>query len=306
MQNGSAQIISMKISLLWLLLILPFSPSFAQEEDDLMKLLGDEEPRKEKVYNAFKSSRVIMSQSMEMLRPGVLDFRILHRFGRLNGGAYELFGLDGPATVRLGLDYGISDFLTLGIGRSTTKKELDATAKLRIIHQSTGKNALPFSLVLAGGGTMIGLKNMDTTVKHFFTSRLAYYGQLIIGRKFSESFSLQFMPTVVHMNLVPATDDDNDVFAGGVGARMKLTKRISMNADFYFVVNPFTSSIRYHPFSLGFDFETGGHVFQLHFTNAKGMNERAFLMDTDYNWGKGDIMFGFNISRAFQLKKKKL
>jgi hypothetical protein len=296
----------MKVSLLWLILILSFVSCFGQEEDDLMKLLGDEKPRKEKVYNAFKSSRVIMSQSMEMLRPGVLDFRILHRFGRLNGGAYELFGLDGPATVRLGLDYGVSDFLTLGIGRSTTKKELDATAKLRIIHQSTGKGAMPFSLVIVGGGAMNGLKNMDTSVKHYFTSRLAYYGQLIIGRKFSDNFTLQFMPAVVHMNLVPATKDDNDLLAAGVGARMKLTKRISLNADFYYVANPFTSSIRYHPFSLGFDFETGGHVFQLHFTNAKGMNERAFIADTDYNWGKGDIMFGFNISRSFQLKKKKL
>ena len=296
----------MKSCMFWIFLFLPLAKCMAQEEDDLMKLLGDDKPRKEKVYNAFKSSRVIMSQSMEMLRPGVLDFRILHRFGRLNGGAYELFGLDGPATVRLGLDYGFTDWLMMGIGRSTTKKELDGTIKLRALHQSTGKGALPFSLVLVGGATMNGLKNMDTTVRHYFSSRMGYYGQVIIGRKFSESFTLQFMPTIVHMNLVPATADDNDLLAGGIGARMKLTKRMSLNADFYFVANPFTSGIRYHPFSLGFDFETGGHVFQLHFTNAKGMNERAFIADTDYNWGNGDIMFGFNISRSFQLKKKKM
>src|SRR5690349_5544948 len=119
--------------------------SFAQDED-LLKGVADDAPKKEYVYNAFKSSRVIMSQSMEMLRPGVLDFRILHRFGRVNGGAYEFFGLDGPATVRLGLDYGITDNFTVGIGRSTFNKELDGFLKYRLIHQATGPKALPFSL----------------------------------------------------------------------------------------------------------------------------------------------------------------
>jgi hypothetical protein len=278
--------------------------SFAQDED-LLKLVDDDKPKKEYVYNAFKSSRVIMSHSMEMLRPGVLDFRILHRFGRINGGAYEFFGLDGPATVRLGLDYGITDNLTVGIGRSTFNKELDGFLKWRAIQQATGPKALPFSLVVVGGSTITTLKWSDPTRENYFSSRVAYYGQLILGRKFSEGITLQVMPTIVHRNLVPTTDDPNDLVSVGAGGRFKLSKRISLNVDYHYVVNKNENAGFHNPLSLGFDIETGGHVFQLHFTNSKGMNERAFLAATEYDWGNGDIFFGFNISRSFQIKKKK-
>src|SRR3954470_17043220 len=130
-----------KPGLLLLLFVFLTAKSFAQDTD-LLKGVEDTTPKKEYVYNAFKSSRVIMTHSMEMLRPGVLDFRILHRFGRVNGGAYEFFGLDGPASVRLGLDYGVTDNLTVGIGRSTFNKELDGFAKYRVIHQATGPGAV--------------------------------------------------------------------------------------------------------------------------------------------------------------------
>ena len=278
--------------------------SLAQDED-LLKLVDDDKPKKEYVYNAFKSSRVIMSHSMEMLRPGVLDFRILHRFGRINGGAYEFFGLDGPATVRLGLDYGITDDLTIAIGRSTFNKELDGFVKWRVIQQATGPKALPFSLVAVAGSTLTTLKWSDPTRENYFSSRVAFYGQLILGRKFSEGITLQVMPTVVHRNLVPTADDPNDLVAVGAGGRFKLSKRISLNVDYHYVVNKNDKAGFHNPLSLGFDIETGGHVFQLHFTNSKGMNERAFLAATEYDWGNGDIFFGFNISRSFQIKKKK-
>ncbi|HYC27352.1 MAG TPA: DUF5777 family beta-barrel protein, partial [Chitinophagaceae bacterium] len=192
----------MKQNLCLLLLIIAACHSHAQDED-LLKNIDNRQPKKEYVYNAFKSSRVIMAHSMEMLRPGVLDFRILHRFGRVNGGAYEFFGLDGPATVRLGLDYGITDNLSAGIGRSTFNKELDAFAKWRIIHQSTGPKSTPFSLLAIAGTTVTTLKWNDPTRENYFSSRMAYFGQLIIGRKFSEGISIQLMPTMVHKNLVP-------------------------------------------------------------------------------------------------------
>jgi hypothetical protein len=278
--------------------------SIAQEED-LLKGVDEDKPKKEYVYNAFKSSRVIMSQSMEMLRPGVLDFRILHRFGRVNGGAYEFFGLDGPATVRLGLDYGLLDDLSLGIGRSTFNKELDGFIKWRPIQQATGPKSSPLSLVLVAGTTVTTLKWSDPTRANYFSSRVAYYGQAIVGRKFSEGISLQLMSTLVHRNLVPTVGDPNDLYAAGIGGRFKLSKRISFNLDYHYVINQNEAGNLYHPLSLGFDIETGGHVFQLHFTNAKGMNERAFLAATEFDWGDGDIFFGFNISRSFQLKKKK-
>jgi hypothetical protein len=287
----------------FLILLTLLSATVRAQDQDLLQQLDTAGPKKEYVYNAFKSSRVIMSHSMEMLRPGVLDFRILHRFGRVNGGAYEFFGLDGPATVRLGLDYGITGDLTVGIGRSSFNKELDGFIKYRLIQQATGPHSLPFSLVAIAGSTVTTLKWTDPSRKNYFSSRIAYYGQLIVGRKFSESFTLQFIPSLLHRNLVPTEQDPNDLVAVGVGGRIKLSKRISLNADYHYVFNPVSGM--HNPLSIGFDLETGGHVFQLHFTNSKGMNERAYLAATEYDWGKGDIFFGFNISRSFQIKKKK-
>lgn len=289
--------------LLFLLVIA--SKSYSQDSTNLLNLVEQDQPKKEYVYNAFKSPRVIMSHSMEMLRPGVLDFRILHRFDRVNSGAYEFFGLDGQANVRLGLDYGITDNLMAGIGRSRFNKELDGFIKYRLIHQATGPKALPFSLIAVAGSTLTTLKWSDPTRQNYFPSRVAYYGQAIIGRKFSKAFTLQVMPSVVHRNLVPTVNDPNNLFAIGVGGRIKLSRRISFNADYHYIINPNTAAGYYSPLSVGFDIETGGHVFQLHFTNSKGMNERAFLGATEYTWAKGDIFFGFNISRQFQIKKKK-
>lgn len=275
------------------------------QEEDLLSLIGvDDKPKKEFVNYSFKSSRVIMSHSMEIIRPGVMDFRILHRFGNLNKGAYEFFGLDN-ATMRMSFDFGLSKNLMAGIGRSTNKKEFDAFAKYRIIHQSKGPNSLPFSLLVTGGACLNTLRNTDTSQTNYFSSRMGYYGQIIIGSKINESFSLQFMPTIVHRNLVPTVDDPNDLFAVGIGTRVKLSNRISLNLDYYYRLNPNPNDGTQNPLSIGFDIETGGHVFQLHFTNAIGMNEKVFLLETTNNWGKGDIQFGFNLSRSFQIKKKK-
>jgi Membrane bound beta barrel domain (DUF5777) len=286
--------------------LLFITPALVKAQDeDLLKMVGQEDTiKREPVKNAFKSSRVIMGHSMEMIGEGVLDFRILHRFGPLNRGAYDFFGLD-QATIRLSLDYGITPRLTVGLGRSTNKKELDAFAKYQVIQQSTGTKAMPFSLVAIAGITMNGLKWSDTTRKNYFSSRLAYYGQVIIGRKFSDRFTLQLTPTVVHQNLVQRAADPSDVFALGVGSRVKLTRRLSLNLDYFYNFNGITKDVNYHPFSVGFDIETGGHVFQLHFSNAVGMNERSFITETTNSWGKGDIQFGFNISRSFQVKKRR-
>jgi hypothetical protein len=126
-----------------------------------------------------------------------------------------------------------------------------------------------------------------------------------LDEKFNEKFTLQLMPTMLHLCLVERVVDNNDLYSPGVGARAKISKRISINADYYYRLNANQNVTSFPPLSFGVDIETGGHVFQLHFTNSKGMNERSFLTDTEYNWGKGDIMFGFNISRFFQTKKRK-
>lgn len=279
-------------------------PSVVFSQDDLLKLLGEDKPKKEYVDYAFKSSRVIMSHSMEIIKPGVMDLRILHRFGNINQGGYEFFGLD-QATMRLGFDFGITKNFMFGFGRSTNKKEFDSFLKYRIIHQAKGPGALPFSVVAVAGGTINTLKWQDPARKNYFSSRLAYYGQLIIGSKVSESFTLQVSPAILHRNLVASSNDPSDLLAIGAGTRLRLSRRVSLNLDYYYRVNPNPNDGTKNPFSVGFDIETGGHVFQLHFTNAIGMNERVFLTETTNDWAKCDIQFGFNISRSFQLKKKK-
>jgi hypothetical protein len=267
-------------------------------------LVGDNKPKKEIVKNAFKSPRVINGHSIEFLRPGTMDLRILHRFGQLDQGYKNFFGLD-QASMRLGFDFGILNNLMAGVGRSTYKKELDAYIKYAPFQQSTGKGAFPFTLALVSGITMDGLPWADPARQNFFTSRLAYYFQAIIGRKFSEGFTLQVAPTMVHNNLVAIEADPNNIYAIGVGGRIKLSKRIAFTWDYTHVLIGMPDSGYYNPLSVGFDIETGGHVFQLHFSNSTGMNERAFITETTGQWGKGEVRFGFNLSRVFQIKKKK-
>ena len=284
--------------------IITYSLQATAQEQDLLRDLNDSLPARQPVTGAFKSTRVIMSHSIEMLKTGVLDFRILHRFGNVNQGISEFFGLD-QATIRLGLDYGITKNLTVGIGRGTLDKEVDGFVKWRPIQQSTGSSAMPVSLVLAAGTTMIGESWSDITPKRSFKHRFGYYVQTIVGRKFSETFSAQLNPTFLHRNLVENASVNNNLFATGIGGRLKLTKRVSVNVDYYYVFDKPDGSPFHNPLSIGFDIETGGHVFQLHFTNAIGMNEKVFLTETTNDWGKGDIQFGFNISRSFQIRKKK-
>lgn len=269
------------------------------QEENLLVGVDNPSPRKEVVTNAFKSSRVINGHSMEFIGKGVLDFRILHRFGRANDGVSEWFGLD-QASMRMGLDYGLGKNLTVGIGRSTFKKEADGFLKLRVLSQKT--YGTPFSVVVVTGMSVYTFKNTDPLHEVSFSSRAGYYYQSIIGRKFSRKFSLQLSPTLVHRNIVPA-GDVNDTYALGIGGRFKLSKRTALVADYFPVLNrPSTSDTR-NSLSLGFDIETGGHVFQLHFSNSTGMNERAFITDTHDSWGKGEVRFGFNLSRVFTVKR---
>ena len=282
-------------------LLFLYLTSFSQE--DLLQALGKDSATKEYITSAFKSSRVINGHSMEFIGKGVLDFRILHRFGPVNQGIEEFFGLD-QASMRMGFDYGLSKNLTIGIGRSTLQKELDGFIKYRLIHQSKGPGSSPVSLVLVTGMTIITQENDDPAKDVTFSDRSAYYYQAIVGRKFSQRFTLQLSPTLVHRNEVQL-NDDNDTYALGIGSRFKLSKRVAFVVDYFYVFNGLPKEQNYNPLSVGVDIETGGHVFQLHFSNASGMNERAFITETVNDWGKGEIQFGFNLSRVFNIGKKK-
>jgi hypothetical protein len=291
----------MKILLQLALVFCSVSPALAQDED-MLGSIDTSVSARQYVTNAFKSSRVINGHSMEFIGKGVLDFRILHRFGRVNNGIKEMFGLD-EASMRMGFDYGISDNFTVGIGRSTFEKELDFFLKARPVRQTTGPGGSKVSIVVVAGATINTLESVTPGEKIPFSSRLAYFGQAIVGRKFTDRFSLHATPTLVHRNSVDAGDDKN-TFALGVGSRYKFSKRMAFVVDYFYVMNGFPKDFFYNPLSVGIDIETGGHVFQLHFTNAVGMNERAFITETFDNWGDGDIRFGFNLSRVFTLGKR--
>lgn len=282
------------------LTILNISFSNAQDNGSLIDELGKENTT-DYVTSTFKSPMVINNPSIEMLQKGVLDFRILHRFGELKQGAYEMFGLD-QATMRLSFDYGITNNLSVGIGRSTRNKELDGTIKYRLLQQSSGAKNNPVSIVWLSGMTINGLKDpFSGELPVTFSRRLSYYHQIIVARKFSDKFSLQIAPVVVHRNVTTTTVDPNTLFGLEVGMRYKLSNRFALVLDYTDVFNRFPGRIEYNPLSIGVDIETGGHVFQLHFSNAVGMNQRSFLSDNNGKWFDGQIMLGFNLSRFFQI-----
>jgi hypothetical protein len=279
---------------LWIML-----PASAQDSTDLSDIISTSSVKKEYVKSAFNSTRVINGHSMEFLAPGSMDVRILHRFGTLDNGMKNFFGLD-EASMRLGFDFGLQRNLMIGVGRSTLNKELDGYIKYAPLSQATGPGGSPITIALAVGMTANTLEWPDTSKAGEFNNRLAYYYQAIFGRKFSKAFTLQVTPTLVHTNFT-AEEVPTDQYAVGLGGRFKFSKRMALTVDYFYRING-RSEGTYDPLSLGIDIETGGHVFQLHFSNTNGMNERAFITETTGSWGKGEVRFGFNLSRIFQLK----
>ena len=276
------------------------------QEVDLNKELEEEKVTEKKQYteNTFQSTRIINGHTVETLKKGMMDFRIAHRFGTLNGGFYELFGLDN-ASMRMSFDFGLAPNLTVGVGRSTYLKQYDGFIKYKFLRQSNGDKTMPISAALVSSLMITSLKWQDPSRDNLFSSRVQYAHQLLIARKFSEGTAFQLMPTMVHYNLVAKATDPNDLFALGFGGRQRISKMVSINAEYYYLFPGSSFEGTTNSFSVGFDIETAGHVFQLHFTNSRGMTERTFITETAGSWGKGNILFGFNISRMFNLQKKK-
>lgn len=274
---------------------------FAQ--DDLLSMLETDSAEAKKIEfttATFKTTRIINGHSVENAAPGVLDLRISHRFGFISAGAYELFGLD-QASMRIGLDYGLTNRWMIGIGRSTFQKQFDGFTKFKILRQAVSH--MPVTVSITGSMMYKTLKFEDPARTNYISSNIVYSSQLLIGRKFNESLSLQLMPTMLHYNLVAAATDANDIFALGVGGRLKISKRVSINAEYYYQLPSLQFSGTENSLAVGFDIETGGHVFQLNFTNSTGMTERSFITETTGKFFKGDIHFGFTISRVFTLVK---
>lgn len=252
----------------------------------------------------FKTSRFINGHTVETTQKGVLDFKLAHRFGTLNEGFYEIWGLD-QASMRIGLDYGITNRLTIGAGRSTFEKQYDGFLKYRLLWQSTGKTNIPVSVTLLSSMMVKTIKDSIEHKELQTKDRFYFAYQALIARKFNSNFSLQVMPTLVHYNLVPTSDVPNNLVSIGIAGRIKLTRRTSLTAEYYYQLPGSKLPGTYNSFSLGYEIETGGHVFQLNLTNSTGMTERTFINETTGQWKKGDIHFGFNISRVFTVQKPK-
>lgn len=286
------------ILLLLLSLLQLLSQKLQAQEDLLDQLQQQSDSAAGPAYTiaTFKGTRLINGHSVELRSRKVLDFIISHRFGRLNGGAYHFFGLD-EANIRLGLDYGISDQLNIGIGRSSFEKVYDGFIKYKFLRQSSSKGASPLSAVVF---TSVAVGTLRSPHELSLSNRLTYTWQLLLARKFSEHLSLQLMPALVHRNLTLSEEDDHDIYVLGAGGRYKLSKSVALNLEYYYRFNAPLPEPNQHALALGFDIETGGHVFQLHLTNARAMQEKGFITQTTGNFFEGDIHFGFNISRVFQ------
>jgi len=250
----------------------------------------------------FKATRLINGHTVQTPGEGTMVFLISHRFGAINSGAYNFFGLD-AASLRLGFEYAVSNRLEIGIGRSNIDKTYDGFLKYKAIQQTTGAHPVPVSVTLFTSAAIVTQKYSDD-IDRTLGRRTAYTYQALIARKFNSDLSLQLMPTLIHRNLVLNEGEKNDVYALGGGGRYKLTKRFSLNAEYYALLTSYTAQNYQNAVALGVDIETGGHIFQLHVTNSPGMIEKQFITETTGKVFNGDLFFGFNISRNFTVKQR--
>jgi Membrane bound beta barrel domain (DUF5777) len=267
---------------------------------------------KEYTGSAYKGTRLINFPTTEIMGKNALDFRIQHRFGPFNSGAYNAFGLDGGACIRLSFDYGVNTWLQVGIGRTSIDKLVDASFKLKPLRQ-TSDNKMPISLTWQTSLNYTFLKDPNATVTgvdkyHYAVDRISYSNSLVIGRKFSDRLSIELHGFWIHYNIVDRMTDKNDMLAAGISGRFKVSKRWAITWEYAQRLNKYSEDAifdRYfNPLGVGFDLETGGHVFQCHFTNQFGMNEAQYIPYTTDNFFKMGVRLGFNISRVFAVGKK--
>lgn len=267
---------------------------FSQE--DLLDEIDTDSIEKQHATAAFKGLKIVNFESTKLVAKKEFTFIVSHRFGSLKNGIDTFFGLD-EAVTRLNFVFGISDAINIGVSRSSFLKIYETSIKYRLIRQED--HGFPFTIV--GYNTILvntALNEEDLPLIEF-KDRLGYTAQLLISRKINTNFSVQLAPTFFHDNYVSVNEQDNSQFALGFGGRYKLSKRWSINADYGLHLNRANNSPFKNPLSIGIDLETGGHVFQMHFSNAQAMNTNGFLGQGSGDWSDGNIYFGFNLSRRF-------
>ena len=274
----------------------------AQNESENLLLLLDDKPPTEYTSATFKATRLVNFHTVEVLGKRCLDFRISHRFGELNTGMYNAFGLDGGANIRLGLEYSHDGRLMFGAGRTSSQKIIDGFVKYKLLRQTTD-NKMPVTLTLFSSMFYTFENRKIGTVNYYnnFTDRISYCHQLMIGRKFNSKFSLQLTGGMVHFNLVENFTDKNDCYFSGIVTRFKITKRQAITLEYAARLNKYSLDKFYDSFAIGYDVETGGHVFQVHLTNSFALTENQFYMYTRTSWSDWGVRIGFNISRVFAI-----
>ena len=266
--------------------------------------VGAEEQETTYVYGAFNAARIVNSQSTLNPTNGSLFFTISHQFGRINEGAYNFFGLD-RSTIRLGFEYGFNDYLGVGIGRSSMNKTFDGFIKLKLLSQKYGAENMPINLTLYSNLSVNSLKWNNSAVDYSFKNRTAWVTQLLISRKFSPGFSLQISPSYIRQNPLIISPEDENTFAIGLSGRKKISNNGALVFEYFYLLPGYASDHYENSLSIGFNIETFGHMFQVFMTNSQGLYENSFLTHTNGKWSNGDIHFGFNIVREFQIKKMK-
>lgn len=268
-------------------------------QDDLMALL-DTPDTPEIVMASWKGTHVINGHSTKTKNKGELDFLIYHRFGPVNSGIKEFFGLD-QANMRLGFEYGITGNLDLGIGRSTFNKAYDGYVKWNFLQQQKGRKNIGLNMVWLSA---IAIPTVNISEQLSTLDRLEYTHQLMLSRKFDSNFTMQIMTGFVHLNTITNSEDSNNIGYLGGAFRYKISGSLALTAEYYHRFNPSISIETFDVVAIGVDIETGGHVFQLHFTNSRPTYESGFITNSTDNFWDGDIRFGFNISRTFQIANK--
>lgn len=310
---------------LFFIVLLLAAGVLGKAQDDLLSLVEDPtENTPKKVYATFKTVKIGNAQTIECVKKKHLDFRISHRFGNvydannsnpINETFQSFLGFDNATDIRVSLDYGLTDKLTVGLARSKFNRLVDGTLKWRLLTQ-TADFKIPVSIALfeSVGYThlpspiMYGgiAKNFETNELH----RFSYFTQLVIASKLNDWISLEILPGYLHRNFIRESvntannaADQNGFVTLGFGGRVKITQRLSLIGDYFYNFAPyFKSNPDIHmPLSLGVELETGGHVFSLFYTNASALVENNFLPYTTDSWAKGQVKFGFCISRTFAL-----
>ncbi|MEG2079752.1 DUF5777 family beta-barrel protein [Chryseobacterium sp.] len=276
-----------------LLFLSIFSSVLAFSQEDLLKDIDTISTSNTSSPPAFKALQIVTGQSTKLTAKNEWYFVVAHRFGDVSEGFKNFFGLDGAST-KLGAIYGLTDGISLSLSRETNMKTFEFGAKYKLLKQNDN---VPVDIV----GYNVMAINTDLDKEAYphlkFGDRLSYLTQALISRRFNDSFSLQLSPSYVHKNLYEPTIESNNQFLTGLGGRYKISKRISVNAEYF--VNFDKNSFYKNPLSLGMDIETGGHVFQLLFSNSQLNSDIGYLTNATGKWEKGQVFFGFNLYRVF-------